>query len=147
MILELSNYKIRRTPIFIPSKTYSKSTLAKKSLLKGLTKLAETRVCMLACFPAGTPVAVEEGYRNIENLQTGDRVWSRDEQTGKLGLYAITHTMSRETDHLIHLRLGGSASRLRRNTPSTAMGPEAGRRRVGWRWVMRSSAPTGNGWR
>ncbi|MBO0950804.1 hypothetical protein [Fibrella forsythiae] len=42
---------------------------------------------MLACFPTGTSsVAVEEGYRNIEALQTGDRVWSRDEFIGQLTL-------------------------------------------------------------
>ncbi|RYF74601.1 MAG: hypothetical protein EOO39_08330, partial [Cytophagaceae bacterium] len=52
-------------------------------------------------------IAVEEGYRNIEELQTGDRVWSRDEFTGQLALQPITHTSERETDHLIHLRMGG----------------------------------------
>ncbi|MBO0950799.1 polymorphic toxin-type HINT domain-containing protein [Fibrella forsythiae] len=85
----------------------AKSAAMKKGLLKGLTKLASTRVCMLACFPAGTSVAVEEGYRNIEELQLGDRVWSRDEFTGQLALQPITHTSERETDHLIHLRMGG----------------------------------------
>lgn len=46
-------------------------------------------------------MAVEEGYRHIEELQPGERVWSRDEFTGQLALQPITHTSERETDHLI----------------------------------------------
>ena len=76
---------------------------------------------MLACFPAGTPVSVEEGYRNIEDLEAGDRVWSRDKQTGLLGLQPVVTTMSRETDHLIHLRLGGE--RIQTTAEHRPVGP------------------------
>ena len=104
----------------------AKSLAMKKGLLKGLTKLAGTRVCVLACFPAGTPVAVEEGYRNIEDLEAGDHVWSRDEETGLLGLQPVVTTMSRETDHLIHLRLGGE------KIQTTAEHPFYSRQARGW---------------
>ena len=50
----------------------------------------------------------------------------RDEQTGLLGLHPITHTMSRETDHLIHLRLGGE------RIQTTAEHPFYGRQAKGW---------------
>ena len=45
----------------------------------------------------------------------------RDEQTGLLGLHPITHTMSRETDHLIHLWLGGE--RIQTTAEHRPVGP------------------------
>lgn len=78
----------------------------KQALMAGLTALAKTRVCVLACFPAGTPVAVEDGQKNIEDIEVGDRVWSRHEETGELALKRVVTTQQRETDHLLHLGLG-----------------------------------------
>jgi hypothetical protein len=51
-------------------------SLALKAGLKNIRPfLAKIpRICVTACFPAGTPVAVEGGYKNIEELQVGGYV-------------------------------------------------------------------------
>ena len=41
------------------------------------------------CFAAGTPVETEEGPVPIEQLHTGDLVWSRDDDTGEEGYRPI----------------------------------------------------------
>jgi hypothetical protein len=47
---------------------------ALKNGLKNIRSFAAKipRICVTACFPAGTPVAVEGGYKNIEELVVGD---------------------------------------------------------------------------
>jgi hypothetical protein len=59
-----------------------------------------------ACFPAGTPVAVEGGYKNIEELQVGELVWAWHEETGDLALKPVLQTMQREADALVELQVG-----------------------------------------
>lgn len=63
-------------------------SLALKAGLKNirpfLTKIPRT--CVTAYFPAGTPVAMEGGYKNIEELQVGELVWAWHEETGDLSL-------------------------------------------------------------
>lgn len=59
-----------------------------------------------ACFPAGTPIAVQGGFKNIEDIQVGDQVWSWDEQTDTLGLKPVLATAEKESDALIELGFG-----------------------------------------
>jgi hypothetical protein len=44
------------------------------------------------CFAAGTLVHTESGARAIEDVEPGDRVWSRDEMTGQTSLRQVTRT-------------------------------------------------------
>ena len=80
------------------------------------------------CFPAGTKVAVKRSnsqtstiqddvvvvdeqqiaYVPIEQIQEGDTVVSRDEQTGKTLYKRVAQTFSRTSDHLITLALADS---------------------------------------
>jgi hypothetical protein len=98
-------------------------SLALKAGLKNIRPfLAKIpRICVTACFPAGTPVAVEEGYKNIEELQVGELVWARHEQTGDLALKPVLQTMQRESDALVELQVG--AEHL---FGPTALGPMRG---------------------
>ena len=70
-------------------------SLALKAGLKNIRPfLAKIpRLCVTACFPAGTPVAVEGGYKNIEELQVGELVWAWHEQTGDLALKPVRQTL------------------------------------------------------
>jgi hypothetical protein len=77
--------------------------LAKLSV-KNLTR---GKLCVFACFPAGTPVAVKDGYRNIEDIQVGDEVWAWDEASGELGLRMIISTLQREAHALVELSIEG----------------------------------------
>ncbi len=44
------------------------------------------------CFVAGTLVETEDGLRPIEEIEVGDLVWSRDDETGEEGWKAVVQT-------------------------------------------------------
>ncbi|MBB4601808.1 hypothetical protein HNQ93_002623 [Hymenobacter luteus] len=101
-----------------------KSAALKNGLKAGVRSFAAKipRICVTACFPAGTPVAVEGGYKNIEDIKTGDLVWSWHEQTGDLALKPVVHTMQRESDALVELRLGADVVQATPEHPFWANG-------------------------
>jgi putative mafB-like protein len=68
-----------------------------------VAKASKGKICVLACFPAGTKVHTATGIRNIEDIQVGDSVWSFNEMTGEYGLQKVLRVMSRESDHSIQL--------------------------------------------
>lgn len=80
-----------------------------KALAKGLAKkvddiaLKTGKICVFACFPAGTLVDTENGKIPIEQVKIGDRVWAFNEETGDAALKEITQTIARECDHTIEL--------------------------------------------
>jgi len=76
--------------------------LAKKS-----DEIAEAtgKVCVKACFPAGTPIAVKEGYKNIEDIKVGDLVWAYNEETGKSDLKPVVNTVQNEADATVKITL------------------------------------------
>jgi hypothetical protein len=59
-----------------------------------------------ACFPAGTPIATKGGYKNIEDIQIGDLVWSWDYLTGDIGLKPVIAIMENDADTLIKITSG-----------------------------------------
>ncbi len=82
------------------------------ALAKGVAKhvddiaKATMKVCVFACFPAGTKVAVKEGYKNIEEVAVGDEVWAWDEDLYKNELRTVISTMENEVDATIELTIG-----------------------------------------
>ncbi|WP_083476236.1 polymorphic toxin-type HINT domain-containing protein [Lacinutrix mariniflava] len=65
------------------------------------------KVCVFACFTAGTKIAVKEGHKNIEDVKVGDLVWAYNEATGESDLKPVLNTMQKEIDATIELTLGG----------------------------------------
>ena len=57
------------------------------------------------CFVEGTIVKTEDGDRNIEDIQEGDRVWSCNPDTGEVGLKEVKQVFINETEELEHLLL------------------------------------------
>ena len=78
----------------------------KKSMDNIVGKASGGKVCVFACFPAGTPVHTEFGIKNIENVQVGDRVWSYNEETGETALKEVLQTIVREADVTLKLTIG-----------------------------------------
>lgn len=78
-----------------------------KSIDKIIGKVSAGKICVLACFPAGTKINTDVGLKNIEEIKVGDKVWSYNELTGETGLQEIVRTMSRESDHTIELYTEG----------------------------------------
>lgn len=72
------------------------SKLSVRSLTKG-------KLCVFACFPAGTPVHVEGGVKNIEALKVGDQVWSFDENTGIPVLKSVSNIFERSAQLLVDI--------------------------------------------
>ena len=80
------------------------------------------RICVTACFPAGTPVAVAGGYKHIEELQVGELVWAWHEETGDLALKPVLQTMRRESDALVELQVGADTVQATPEHPFWANG-------------------------
>jgi hypothetical protein len=73
----------------------------------GVRELTRGAVCVFACFPAGTPVAVKDGYKNIEDIQVDDEVWAYDEVNDKVYLKKVISTLQRQAHALVELTLEG----------------------------------------
>jgi len=58
------------------------------------------------CFTAGTKVYTEDGYKNIEEVKTGDLVWSFDDKTEKLELKKVVNTFTRDFEQIFEIYFG-----------------------------------------
>jgi len=63
------------------------------------------KICVFACFPAGTPIATKNGHKNIEDIKVGDLVWAYNEETGKSDLKPVVNTVQNEVDTTIKITL------------------------------------------
>jgi hypothetical protein len=91
----------------------TKSVALKAALKEGIPNLAAKipKLCVTACFPAGTPIAVKGGYKKIEDVQKGDLVWSWNEETGDLALKRVVATMRKQSDALIEIQVADETIR------------------------------------
>ncbi|MBS7566736.1 DUF4280 domain-containing protein [Mucilaginibacter sp. Bleaf8] len=80
-----------------------------KGLAKHVDDIAKAtgKICVFACFAAGTPVHTSKGTKNIEDVIEGDEVWAYDEDTGQTALKKVTATMQREVDATVEVTLEG----------------------------------------
>ena len=84
-----------------------------KAVAKGIAKhvddiaKATMKVCVFACFPAGTVIHTASGTKLIEDIVTGEEVWSYDEENGTVALKAVTAIMQREVDATVEISLEG----------------------------------------
>ncbi|WP_233572759.1 polymorphic toxin-type HINT domain-containing protein, partial [Fretibacterium sp. OH1220_COT-178] len=56
-----------------------------------------------SCFDGDTPVATETGFKRIDEIRAGDRVWSYNVETGERALKAVKEVFVRENDELLHI--------------------------------------------
>ena len=59
------------------------------------------------CFIAGTQVKTEEGYKAIEEIEVGDKVWSWDEETGEQALKPVVRLFRNKKDTIVHIDVAG----------------------------------------
>ena len=84
-----------------------------KAVAKGIAKhvddiaKATLKVCVFACFPAGTIVQTAGGTKVIEDITVGDEVWSYNEDTGAIALKTVTAIMQHEVDATVEIGLEG----------------------------------------
>lgn len=86
----------------------AKSAALKEGIPAAMKGMREFVTCKLVkgCFPAGTLIAVAQGYEKIENLRIGNLVWSWDEQAENLVLSPVEMTQKSYTHNLVHFRIG-----------------------------------------
>ena len=59
------------------------------------------------CFVAGTKVSSEDGLKPIEKIKIGDRVWSKNEETGEVALKKVKNIFVNKTKVLVHVIING----------------------------------------
>jgi len=62
------------------------------------------------CFRAGTPVWTDEGFKPIETIRTGDRVLSKNVETGELAYQLVLEPTQRDPEELRTVMLEGGES-------------------------------------
>ncbi len=114
-----------------------------KSIDKIIGKASMGKLCVFACFPAGTKVHTDEGLRNIEDIRAGDRVWSYNEETGEQSLQEVLQTNVRESDHTVELYTDGEKIETTAEHPFYTEGgwKDAADLQAGDRIVSRSGNP------
>lgn len=100
----------------------SAKQLAEMASKVSLKSLSGGRLCVFACFPAGTPVATKDGLKNIEDVKAGDEVWAYDEKTGEVGLKPVVHHFERTANILVKIELEGEIIRATPEHPFYANG-------------------------
>jgi len=69
------------------------------------------------CFPAGTLVHTDRGLVAIEKIQEGDRVLSRNEETGEVSYQRVTQTFRNRTHYLVTVDTGKEKIKATRSHP------------------------------
>ncbi|MCB9397610.1 MAG: hypothetical protein H6510_07340 [Acidobacteria bacterium] len=55
------------------------------------------------CFTAGTQIPTQLGFKNIEDIQVGDQVWSKNPVSGEMGYKPVTQLFTTQPTQLVHL--------------------------------------------
>ncbi|WP_438433841.1 polymorphic toxin-type HINT domain-containing protein [Gorillibacterium sp. sgz500922] len=99
---------------FVPGSYVSKATKlfgksSKLSKLFGKSKKAskaKKAINACNCFTAGTEVQTDEGEKPIEDIEVGDQVLAKDDQSGEVGYKEVTATFHHETDEIYQIHVG-----------------------------------------
>ena len=103
--------KISKAALTAGGKLLTKASA--KAAAKALAKKADDiaikygKVCVFACFPAGTPIHTQQGIRKIEQIREGDLVWSEHETSGQISLKKVITTIRKEIDTTVQIELEG----------------------------------------
>ncbi|WP_025852428.1 polymorphic toxin-type HINT domain-containing protein [Paenibacillus ehimensis] len=69
------------------------------------------------CFTAGTKVLTDEGEKPIEDIEVGDKVLSKDDETGEVAYKEVTATFNHETDEIYKIHVGNQVIESTFNHP------------------------------
>ncbi|CAM1378610.1 hypothetical protein FF3_00596 [Fretibacterium fastidiosum] len=91
-------------------------------LLSALQLSLNLAVLHETCFDGDTLVATEAGFKRIDEVQAGDRVWSYNVETGERALKAVKEVLVRENDELLHIETSRGAIDATTNHPFYVVG-------------------------
>ena len=89
-------------------------------LLSGLQLSLNLAVLYESCFDGDTLVATEAGFKRIDEVRSGDRVWSYNVETGERALKAVKEVLVRENGELLHIETSRGAIDATTTTRSTS---------------------------
>jgi RHS repeat-associated protein len=69
------------------------------------------------CFTAGTMVLTDEGEKNIEDIEVGDMVLSKNEETGEQAYKEVTHLYQNDKEIIYELTVGDQVIETTDNHP------------------------------
>lgn len=69
------------------------------------------------CFTAGTKVQTDKGEKPIEDIEVGDKVLSKDEESGEVAYKEVTATFNHETDEIYQIHVGDQVIESTYNHP------------------------------
>lgn len=69
------------------------------------------------CFVAGTKVKTDHGEKNIEDIEVGDKVLSKDETTGEEEYKEVTFTFNHQSDEIYKIQVGDQSIEATYNHP------------------------------
>jgi hypothetical protein len=72
-------------------------------LVSGLNITMDVLTIFAACFDGDTLVATETGFKRIDEIQVGDKVWSYNVETGEKSLKEVKQVFVKESDEILHL--------------------------------------------
>ncbi|MFS0558080.1 polymorphic toxin-type HINT domain-containing protein, partial [Brevibacillus sp. 179-C9.3 HS] len=58
------------------------------------------------CFTAGTKVLTDEGEKSIEDIEVGDKVLSKSDETGEVAHKVVVRLFQKQTDEIYYLHVG-----------------------------------------
>lgn len=105
-LLEANDFKLNRDVLVSAGQTMlsaAATAVGFKAIGSCIDQMAYLSARGLACFTAGTRVLTEEGYKNIEDIQPGDYVYSTDEATGESGYKEVLEVFRKETEVITHV--------------------------------------------
>jgi hypothetical protein len=73
-------------------------------LVYGLNIAMDVITIFAACFDGDTLVATEDGFKRIDMIQVGERVWSYNVETGEKSLKEVKQVFVKQNDGILHLK-------------------------------------------
>jgi RHS repeat-associated protein len=74
-----------------------------KMVVSGLNIGMDIITLFAACFDGDTLVATDDGFKRIDEIQVGGRVWSYNVETGEKQLKEVKQVFTKETNEILHL--------------------------------------------
>ncbi|MDQ6423594.1 polymorphic toxin-type HINT domain-containing protein, partial [Paenibacillus sp. LHD-117] len=81
------------------------------------TNLKNTEFLPCNCFTAGTKVLTDEGEKNIEDIEVGDMVLAKNEETGEQAYKEVTHLYRNDKEITYELTVGDQMIETTENHP------------------------------
>ena len=96
------------TAMLALSGSIGKTIKTGKRFIKFLKRLFKPNINVsnIVCFVAGTAVLTNYGLTNIENIKTGDSVWTYNIEDGTSEIAVVTNNFVRNSQNFVKLHLG-----------------------------------------